>query len=310
MHLRQLNYFVVLAEELHFRRAAERLSITQAPLSVAIQTLERELGAQLFHRTQRRVALTEIGEAFRLHAIAILDRVASSMSDVRDIVAGEAGLLRIGFTAASSLLPFFPEVVCGFRRRFPKVETTLRDIPSVTQIAALQARQIDLGIMRVKTEQQSSDITYTKLIRDRLVVAMHADNPLAATATLTIHDLRDEPFLFYPQKAGVGIYDLVRDLCGKRGFLPRVVQEVSESWALVCLAATGLGIAVVPSELRYVTVPNVVFRSLSDADAVTDVWLAARAGEPSSLIASFRHMLLAGAKSWALAEDAITADMV
>lgn len=298
MHLRQLRYFVTLAEELHFRRAAERLSITQAPLSVAIQTLEREVGAQLFRRTQRRVELTEIGEVFRLHATAILDRVELSMTDVRDIVAGEAGRLRMGFTSASSLLPFFPEVICAFRRRYPKVEVALSDIPSVAQITALQARQIDLGIMRSKIEEQSSDVSYTRLIRDRLVVAMHADNPLARMETLTIHDLRDEPFLFYPQKAGVGIYDLVRELCARRGFVPRVVQEASESWAIVCLAATGLGIGVVPSELRCVNVPNVVFKALADEDAVTDVWLVARAGEPSPLIASFRHMLLAAARSW------------
>src|ERR1700744_4451812 len=104
--LRQLRYFVVLAEELHFRRAAERLNITQAPLSVAIQTLERELGGQLFHRTQRRVALTEVGATFREHALSILDKVDRSVSDVRDMVTGEAGQLRIGFTAAASLLSF------------------------------------------------------------------------------------------------------------------------------------------------------------------------------------------------------------
>jgi DNA-binding transcriptional LysR family regulator len=298
MQLRQLRYFVVLAEELHFRRAAERLSITQSPLSVSIQTLEQELGALLFNRNQRRVELTEIGEAFRLHAEAILERVELSRRDVRDLAAGENGRLRLGFTSASSLLPFFPEVICAFRGRYPKVEVTLRDTPSVAQVAALHSRQIDLGLMRTRLAQQVSDITYTRLIRDRLVVAMRVDHRLADQPTVCIDDLRDESFLFYPPKSGVGIYDLVRDLCGKRGFVPRVVQEVSESWALVCLAATGLGIGVVPSEMKCVSIPGVVFKPIADDDAVTDVWLAARAGEPSKLIASFRHMLLAAAQSW------------
>ncbi|MDB5708150.1 MAG: bacterial regulatory helix-turn-helix, lysR family protein [Sphingomonas bacterium] len=302
MNLRQLRYFIVLAEELHFRRAAERLAITQAPLSVAIQTLEREIGALLFHRTQRRVELTEIGAAFRSHALAILERVDLSLNDVRDIVAGEAGQLRIGFTSASSLLSFFPNMICAFRQKYPKVQVTLRDMTSATQIAALQARELDIGIMRGKSDQQPADISYTRLIRDRLVVAMHVDNPLSKIDHLKIADLRDQPFLFYPPRSGIGIYDLLRELCAKRGFSPIIVQEVLDSAAIVCLAATGLGIAVVPSELQRINVENVLFKPLIDGDAVTDVWLVSRAGEPSPLIASFRHMVLASVKTWKLAD--------
>lgn len=300
MNLRQLHYFVVLAEELHFRRAAERLAITQAPLSVAIQTLEREIGAQLFHRTQRRVELTEIGAMFRTHAIAILERVELSRSDVRDIVAGEAGQLRIGFTSAASLLSFFPNMICAFRLKYPKVQVALRDLTSATQISALQSRELDIGIMRAKSDQHPADISYTRLLRDRLVVAMHVDNPLGNIPNLKIADLRDEPFLFYPPRSGIGIYDLLRELCAKRGFSPNIVQEVFDSSAIVCLAATGLGIAVVPSELSCINVPNVRFKSLIDGDAVTDVWLVSRAGEPSPLIASFRHMVQASVQAWKL----------
>ncbi|MGH6617557.1 LysR substrate-binding domain-containing protein [Sphingomonas sp.] len=303
MNLRQLRYFVVLAEELHFRRAAERLAITQAPLSVAIQTLERDIGALLFHRTQRRVELTEIGAAFRSHALAILERVDLSLSDVRDIVAGEAGQLRIGFTSASSLLSFFPNMICAFRQRYPKVQVTLRDLTSANQIVALQSREIDIGIMRSKGGLQPADVSYTRLIRDRLVVAMHVDNPLSKIPNLKIADLRDEPFLFYPPHSGIGIYDLLRELCAKRGFSPNVVQEVFDSSAIVCLAATGLGIAVVPAELQRINIPNVLFKSLIDGDAVTDVWLVSRAGEPSPLIASFRHMVLASVKTWELEDS-------
>ncbi len=300
MNLRHLRYFVVLSEELHFRRAADRLAITQAPLSVAIQTMEREIGAQLFHRTQRRVELTEIGAVFRDHAIAILDRVERSLTDVQDIVAGEAGQLRIGFTAASSLLSFFPNMVCAFCLKYPKVQVTLRDLTSAAQIAAVQSRELDVGIMRGKSDQQPAGITYTRLIRDRLVVAMRDDNPLAKVPSLKVADLRDEPFLFYPPRSGIGLYDLTRELFAKRGFSPKIVQEVFDSSAIVCLAATGLGIAVVPSELQRINLPNVVFKSLIDSDAVADVWLVSRAGEPSPLIASFRHMLQAAVEAWKL----------
>ena len=303
MNLRQLRYFVVLAEELHFRRASDRLAITQPPLSVAIQALEREIGALLFHRNQRHVELTEIGVIFRGHAAAILDRVDLSLRDVRDVLSGEAGQLRIGFTSASALLSFFPKMICAFRLRYPKVQVTLRDLTSANQIAALLAREVDVGIMRGKSSQRPVNLSFTRLIRDRLVVAMHSDNPLSRVADLKIADLRDEPFLFYPPGSGIGISDLLRELCAKRGFSPDVVQEVLHSSALVSLAATGLGIAVVPAELQRMNVENVVFKRLVDEDAVTDLWLVSRAGEPSPLLSSFRHMLLASVNSWKL-EDA------
>ena len=297
MDLRQIRYFVVLAEELHFRRAAERLNITQAPLSVAIQSLEREFGAQLFHRTQRRVALTEIGAAFRGDAMAILERVERSVSTVRDMVSGEAGQLRIGFTAASSLLSFFPDIICAFRNKFPKVQVTLLDLSSAGQITALQNREIDIGIIRTYHAKQPLDISFTKLIRDRLVVAMHVGNPLSSVADLKIADLRNEHFIFYPRKSGVGIYEQIMELCAKRSFSPVIVQEARDSSTIIGLAATGLGVAVVPSELKCINVPNVLFKPLVDSDAVTELLLAVRAGEASALIASFRHMVQAAVTS-------------
>ena len=303
MDLRQLRYFVVLAEELHFRRAAERLNITQAPLSVAIQTLERELGAQLFHRTQRRVALTEIGEAFRDHALAVIERLEGGLSDIREIVSGNAGKLRIGFTAASSLLSFFPQIVCRFRQKYPKVEVSLRDLSSAGQIQALQNREIDIGIMRRHDAALPSDIAFTRLLSDPLVVAMHRDNPLSLLAELKIADLRDQPFIFYPAHSGIGIYEHVLQLCAAEGFTPDVVQEARDPSTIVGLAATGLGIAVVPSELQCIDVPHVLFRPLADKGALTDLLLVNRAGEGSALIASFRHMVQAS-----LAADARDSD--
>ena len=290
MDLRQLRYFTVLADELHFRRAAERLNITQAPLSIAIQHLERELGAQLFLRTQRRVALTEIGAAFRTHALAVLDRLEHGRADVQEMVSGQAGLLRIGFTAASALLPFFPRIVSTFRTRHPKVRVSLHDLSSASQLRALEERQIDVGIVRSIDAPHPPGITLTKLLEDQLVAAMHGDHALAVHTTLTIADLKDEPLIFYPPQTGVGIYEPFIRSCAANGFVPRVVQEARDPSTLIGLAATGLGVAVVPSELRCIDVPNIVFRPLSGSEAVTGVYLAARAGEASALIAGFRHM--------------------
>ncbi len=298
MDLRQLRYFVVLADELHFRRAAERLNITQAPLSVAIQGLEREFGAQLFHRTQRRVALTEIGQAFREHALDILARVEHGRSDLQDMVAGRAGRLRIGFTAASALLSFFPEIICAFRNKHPKVQLVLQDLSSKEQLLALQSRAIDVGFIRGPGGQRPSDINFTRLLRDPLVVAMHTDNILSGIASLRIDDLKDVPLIFYPKISGVGIYQQFMVSCARRDFTPNIVQEALDSATLVGLAAAGLGVAVVPSELQCIRVPNVLFRPLVDDDAVTELLLASRAGEGSALLSGFRHMVQAALVGW------------
>lgn len=290
MELRQLRYFTMLAEELHFRRAAERLNITQAPLSVAIQNLERELGGQLFLRTQRRVALTELGAAFREHARAVLERLERGISDVRDLVSGEAGLLRIGFTAASALLPFFPHMISSFRTHFPKVRVTLHDLSSANQVRGLLERQIDVGIIRSVDAPQTSNISLTKLLEDHLVIAMHRDNHLCRREVLSVADLRGEPLIFYPPQSGVGIYEKFIRSCAGHGFVPTIVQEARDPSTIIGLAATGLGVAVVPSELQCIDVPNIRFRPLTGDEAVTGVYLAARAGEASALIASFRHM--------------------
>ena len=297
MDLRHLRYFVVLAEELHFRRAAERLNITQAPLSVAIQALEREFGAQLFHRTQRHVELTEIGQAFRTHAIDILDRVERSLADVSGLVSGDTGQLRIGFTAAAALLPAFSEAICLYRRKYAEVRIVLREISSAEQVAALQDREIDLGLGRSHGLKQPAEISFTRLFHDRLVVAMHVDNPLNAVEELYIENLCDVPLIFYPAKSGVGIYKQFMTSCAKRRFAPRIVQESLDSSSIIGLAATGLGVAVVPSELQYIKMPGVVFKPLMDEDAATELILACRAGESSAHIACFRHLLQAAVAS-------------
>lgn len=290
MDIRQLRYFSVLCEELHFRRAAERLNITQAPLSLAIQSLERDLGAQLFHRTQRRVSLTAVGDAFRIHANAILAQIERAVDDVQEMVSGEAGQLRIGFTAASALLFFFPQIVRKFRTRFPRVKLTLHELTSQEQIAALADRTIDIGLLRTHSFPSRSDISFTHLVEDPLVVAMHADHGLNHIEPLTIEALGDTPLIFYPKKSGVGIYDQVVQLFAQRGLTPNIVQEAQESSTIISLAASGLGVAIVPAELQCIKVPNISFKPLADDGAVTHLLLGCRAGEESALVANFRRL--------------------
>jgi DNA-binding transcriptional LysR family regulator len=299
MDLRQLRYFAVLADELHFRRAAERLHITQAPLSLAIQALERELGSQLFLRTRRRVELTETGEALRADARAILDRVERSRETIRDLAGGKTGHLRIGFTPASSLLPFFPRLISAFHNSHPHVRVVLQEHSSTDQLAALRVHEIDVGIVRNPPRRQASDVSFAKLLTDPLVVAIHRGHRLGHRTRIKVADLRDEAFIFYPRGAGVGIYEQVIALCATRGFAPDIVQEAKESSTLIGLAATGLGVAIVPSGLRHIDVPNILFKPLADPDAITEIHLASRAGEENARVADFRRLaqtVLAGSR--------------
>jgi|TARA_A100001391_G_scaffold63912_1_gene39801 DNA-binding transcriptional LysR family regulator len=290
MNLKQLQYFRVLAEELHFRRAAEKLNITQAPLSVAIQNLEKELGAQLFIRNQRKVVLSEVGIALREHAENILENLERCKEDIQAITAGAAGRLRIGFTSASSLLSPFPSLIHAFRTRYPEVLVTLQDLTTLAQIAALENNEIDAGVIRRPQTRLSSAISLRKLTTDRLVIAMHSSHELLEREQLWIADLKGQDFIFFPRQLGVGIYDQFITLCAQRGFIPTIVQEAKEATTIVGLVATGLGIAIVPSGLSYINIPNVVYRPLADDDAETDLLLAFRAGEENPRIARLIHL--------------------
>lgn len=290
MNLKQLQYFSVLAEELHFRRAAEKLNITQSPLSIAIQNLEQELGCQLFIRTQRRVQLTEVGERLREHAGNILERVEFCEQDLRAVATGKAGQLRVGFTAASSLLSPFPALIHAFRVQYPDIDVTLKEASTLTQIDAIQNRDLDVGVIRRPRRQMTANISFRKLATDRLVVAMHRGHALLERTEIRIADLDGERFIFFPRQMGVGIYDQFLELCGKRGFMPNIVQEAQAATTIIGLVAAGLGIAIVPSGLRYIQIPNVVFKELADSDAETDLLLAFRAGEENPRLAHLIHL--------------------
>ena len=287
MDLRQLRYFVVLAEELHFRRAAQRLNITQAPLSLSIQALEREVGSRLFDRTQRRVALTESGISLRADARDILERVERSREAIRDIADGITGQLRLGITPASSLLPFFPNVISAFRSARPNVRIVMREMHSVDQLFSLQAREIDVGIVRNPPQRAPVDLSVVRLMSDPLMLAMHRNHRLSDRPNIKIADLRDETFINYPKQSGIGICEQVMRLCALRGFTQKIFQDVHQALTLLGLVAAGFGVAIIPSGLSYITVPNIVFKPLVDADATTEIHLASRRGEQNAIVEVF-----------------------
>lgn len=278
MNIRHLRQFRVLAEELHFRKAAERLDMTQGPLSLAIQALEEDLGTRLFDRTRRSVQLTPAGQALLEDVPGILERIESTRSHVRRVVTGESGRLELGFTSASSLLPFFPQAINAYRLSSAKVVVTLKELPSNLQIQALLANQLDAGLLRSRAPDKTSELVFKHLLDEPLVVAMRHNHPMAAQSDVSLEELRHEPFIAYPSDSGVVLSETIMILCAKRSFTPNVVQEAREPSTIIGLTAAGLGIAIIPACLRAINVPGVVFRSLRDSDAVSALYFVYRYG--------------------------------
>ncbi|MDB6091585.1 MAG: bacterial regulatory helix-turn-helix, lysR family protein [Gammaproteobacteria bacterium] len=290
MNLRQLRYFTVLAEELHFGRAAERLSITQSPLTLAIQKLEREVGGQLFHRTPRRVELTQAGAAFLTDAQAILEKVRGSLEAARELVSGESGRLRLALTPEIALLAFVATTIRSFRNSHPDVRLSFHELSPTEELSTLQTRAVDVAIGRTPDASLPAGLEFTGLLAERLAVAMHREHPLAGRSDLRIGDLRDEPFVFYPRPPGTGIHAHILQLCAKRSFTPRIVQETREVATLIALTVAGLGIAIVPAGLARLAIPDLLFKPLVDQDAQIDIGMTCRADEADPCVTSFRRI--------------------
>jgi DNA-binding transcriptional LysR family regulator len=292
MQLQQLTSFVAVAEELHFRRAADRLNLSQPQLSVHIKALEDETGCLLFRRTSRRVALTEAGETLLLRARQILTAIGDARDELRAVSSGRIGALRIGFTISTSFHAFFSDSVKTYRSRFPDVTVSLTEMVSGRQIAALRANQIDIGFFR-QVDGDSAGLVLTELKRDTLVVAMHRDNRLAAHPCVDLAWLSAEPFISYPTQSDVGIYHLVIALCQAAGFRPHVVQEVLEPSLMLGFVASGLGVAIVPASLQSIRMEHVVFRPIRDAGATTMLYLGHLSAETNARVDAFKSIVLA-----------------
>lgn len=287
MELRHLRYFIAVAEELHFTRAAERLHIGQPPLSHAIQTLEADVGARLFERTKRWVRLTEAGKLFLTDARRILAMSEQAAETARRAQRGEAGELRIGFTYSTPFTPLFATVINRYRSQFPAVSLSLHELATLRQLDGLAERALDLGFIRPTESAISESIALTTLREDRLLLVLPADHPLAAQEAVAIRELAAMPFVMYPQNAGTGIYPQIVRLCRAAGFVPRVAHEVAESSTIIGLVAAGCGVSVLPASFDRIRMDGVCYRPILDRAATTTLLLARRAGEHAPLVDAF-----------------------
>ncbi|WP_070152234.1 LysR substrate-binding domain-containing protein [Sphingobium phenoxybenzoativorans] len=293
MNLLQIRYFVAVAEELNFRKASERLHVSQPPLSFHIKSLEEELGLPLFNRSTRHVALTEAGSALLERARQILDLFDRTQVDMHDMAAGAAGTLRVAFTISTSFHSFFHRIVHSYRETWPKVNLLLSSLPSGPQIAALTKGDLDIGLLRWPFEVAPGLIT-TRLHSASLVLAMHRTHELADADKVNLAHLRGNPFITYPQSMDreVGIYTQIFSLCEKAGFAPRVAHEAYEPSLMIGLVAAGAGVAIVPSSLQCMQIPGVVYKPIDDPMAATELHLVRREGGNSPRIDNFWNAAL------------------
>ena len=291
MELRHLRYFVVVAEELNFTRAAERLHIAQPPLSQQIRALEEQLGVALFERSKRRVALTDAGERYLLHVRRILAEVEQAADDARRAARGEVGERRVGCTSSLPFTSLLPGLISDYRRHYPQVHLTLREMFTAHQFAALREDRLDVGFVRFHGQENPPDLQLREIHRDPLRLVINARHPLASQPRASLEQLRDESFIIYPEGAGTGLNVQVRQLCLAAGFEPRIVQEAREATTQIGLVAAGLGVAVLPSPLECVQMKGVRYVPLDDEGAYLSLGLATRPGVPSPLLAGFLERL-------------------
>ena len=287
MELRHLRYFIAVAEELHFTRAAERLHIGQPPLSHAIQVLEADVGALLLARTKRSVRLTEAGKLFLADARRILALSEQAQETARRAERGEAGELRIGFTYSTPLTPLFAAAINRYRAAYPQVTLTLHELATLRQVEGLALRTLDLGFIRPPELPLPDSISLTNLREDPLVLVLPVGHRLASRRAVAIRELANEPFVMYPQNAGTGIYPQILRLCRAAGFAPHIAQTAGEASTIIGLVAAGCGVTVLPSSFNRIHMDGAVYRPVSDAEAHTTLMLACRAHEHAPLVEAF-----------------------
>ena len=276
MEIRRLRYFVAVAEELSFTRAAARLHIAQPPLSIQIRALEQEIGARLFDRDQRHVFLTQAGKHLLMRARGILASVEAAGAEVRCAALGDVGTLHLGYASSAMFTSSLTWAIKRFQMEFPHVLLTLHEMTSLDQLNGLHYRTLDAGILRKTDVGAPKGITIEEWYRAPLVAAMANDHPLAKKRAIKISDLRDQPLIMYPRESGIGLYWQVLRLCAGAGFRPQIVREVQELTTIIGLVDAGVGIAMVPADTRSIHLDGVVYVPLRDKEAFSTLYLAFR----------------------------------
>jgi DNA-binding transcriptional LysR family regulator len=288
MELRHLRYFTAVAEELHFGRAAQKLNIAQPPLTRQIQDLERELGAQLFYRTKRRVQLTEAGKALLDEARRMLDQADRIRIIVQRAARGETGRIAIGFVN-TAIYEKLPDALRAFRLRYPDAELVLREMNSGSQVEALREKRIQVGFMR--NAPADKNLKSILIQKEPLIAVLPSGHRLAAEEEIPLGLLASDPFILYPRSPRPSFADQIIETCVHAGFAPDVAQEALEIQTSMSLVAAGIGVTLAPNSITRLNWPDVVCIPLASPTPISELCAAYRADDESPVLKAFLNVI-------------------
>lgn len=285
MDLRHLRYFLAVAEEGHFGRAAQRLHIVQPALSMQIKALEEELGGPLFVRTSRKVELTEAGLLLQTEARRTLEQAEHTRLTVQRSIRGETGHVRVGFAGNAVFSGRLTNDLRAFRRTYPDADLVVSEVAPLLQADAILAGQLDVGYTPDHSKIHDSALMAEEVGLWHRQVAMADDHPLASQAALTIAMLVEEPLIFYDTHgADEPLYTALTTIMGHA---PRIAHCTASTLSLLALAAAGQGLALVPDPLKHVSIPGLVYRPLDASELSANLMLISRRKENNGAVQAF-----------------------
>lgn len=279
-----MRYFVAVAEELHFGRAAKRMHIVQPALSQQVQSLEEELGVELLHRTTRQVRLTESGQVFLEEARRTLEQGERAAEAARRAARGQIGLLAVGFMGPATY-SVLPDILKAYKESFPEVEMALHEWTSVEQVRRLHGDSIQVGFLRPPIGDD--ELVVEPILREPAVAVLPDGHPLTARETVPLEMLANEPFVLVPRSREPAGHDYYVGLCRRVGFSPRVVQESHQISTIVGLVAAGLGVSLLPASAAKLRRPGAVYKTIEGQQAGLELAVSWRRGDRSPVLQGF-----------------------
>ena len=285
MEIRLIRYFLAVAEELHFGRAAQKLNISQPPLSQQIMKLEDELGVRLFRRSKRKVVLTEAGRAFEEQARGILQSIEKAIRTVKETGEGTRGIFTLGYVDPAMDGPL-PDVIRRFKHKYREVRLNLHRLTTLEQFTALREGTIDAGALRLFS-QDTTGLRVIPFHREKYILAVPSDHAFYGMKQVSIKALAGEPMIFFPRTIQPGLYDAWLSVFSRAGFAPNVVQEAVSKHTSVALAAAGIGVAIVPESTSLFERKGVGFVRLAGSTPPLTIHLCCREDSQHPVLKNF-----------------------